>query len=265
MKVQTPLIELDDLIKLVNLVILTGKVKNGRSVSVLLISDPETGKTQILELFMNLEPILWANDLSGKVLATDVARKVEEGKTHIIIPDLLKVLGHQKIVVRHTMTMLNAIMEEGLKAVLFYGTQIEFKQPVRCGVIAAITKDAFAARERHWKSIGFVSRCLLVSFKYSPDTVRKVHEHIKDGFPLKTMQIITGKPTKVDIPREIAEKTKDLVLARTPFGTGFRLHKQLRLLLQAHALYSGRSKVIMADFEEVRRLSKFMNLKFHEV
>jgi len=57
-----------------------------------------------------------------------------------------------------------------------------------------------------------------------------------------------------------AEKVQDLAIARTPFSTGFRLHKQLRSLIQAHALYSGRSKAKMEDFEEVRRLSKFMNL-----
>jgi hypothetical protein len=51
------------------------------------------------------------------------------------------------MVVRNTMTMLNAGMEEGLKNVMFYGTRKEFKEPVRFGVIAAITRDAYMARE----------------------------------------------------------------------------------------------------------------------
>jgi hypothetical protein len=58
---------------------------------------------------------------------------------------------------------------------------------------------------------------------------------------------------------------QDLAIARTPFSTGFRLHKQLRSLLQAHALYSDRERVIMEDFEEIRRLSKFMNVDFNEI
>jgi hypothetical protein len=126
----------------------------------LLVSDTEMGRTQILEVFMNLKPVIWANDLSAHIIVDEIAPQIEKGKTHILIPDLLKVLGHQKTVTRNTMTMLNSIMEEGLKNVMFYGTRKEFSHPVRCGVIAAITRDAYKAREQYWRSIGFVGRCL---------------------------------------------------------------------------------------------------------
>ena len=231
----------------------------------LLIADTETGKTQILEVFMNLKSIIWANDLSAKIIVDVVAPQAEEGKTHILIPDLLKVLSHQKIVAKNTITMLNSIMEEGLKNVMFYGTQREFKNPVRCGVIAAITKAAYRAREEHWKGIGFVSRCIPVSFAYSDATKLKIHEHIRDGFPAKMIEIITDTPTSVEIPAEIARRVQDLAIAETMSSTGFRVHKQLRALVQAHALYRGDTKVKMEDFEEIRRQSKFMNLDFCKI
>lgn len=265
LKVPTRLIGVDDLIKLVNLALLTGRVKNAKPISMLLIGDTETGKTQILEVFMNLKSVVWANDLSAKIIVDEVAPLVEKGKTHILIPDLLKVLSHQKVVARNTITMLNSLMEEGLKNVMFYGTQKEFKHPVRCGVIAAITKAAFRAREEHWKGIGFVGRCILVSFSYSDATKLKIHEHIRKGFPAKTIDIITGRPTRVEIPARIARRVQDLAIAETPFSTGFRVHKQLRSLVQVHALYRGRSKVTMEEFEEIRRLSKFMNLDFSKI
>jgi hypothetical protein len=265
LKVATRLIQVEALIKLVNLAILTGRVKNAKPISMLLIGDTETGKTQILEVFMNLKPIIWANDLSAHVIVDEVAPQVEKGKTHVLIPDLLKVLGHQKVVTKNTMTMLNSITEEGLKNVMFYGTRREFKHPVRCGIIAAITRDAYRAREKHWKSIGFVGRCIPVSFSYSDQTKLKIHEHIRKGFPARMIEIITGRKTNVDIPSSIAEKVQDLAISRTPFSTGFRLHKQLRALVQAHALYCGRSRVKKEDFEEIRRLSKFMNLDFNQV
>jgi len=265
LKVSTRLIEVDDLIKLVNLTILTGRVKNARPVSMLLIGDTETGKTQILEVFMNLKPVIWANDLSAKIVVDEVAPLVEKGKTHILIPDFLKILGHQKVVTRNTITMLNAIMEEGLKNVMFYGSQKEFQHPVRCGVIAAMTKPAFRAREEHWKGIGFVGRCTLVSFSYSDATRSKIHEHIREGFPAKMIEITTGKRTPVEIPAKIARRIQELAIAETPFSTGFRIHKQLRALVQAHALFRGDTKVKMEDFEEIRRLSKFMNLDFHQI
>jgi hypothetical protein len=39
----------------------------------------------------------------------------------------------------------------------------------------------------------------------------------------------------------------------------------LRSLVQAHALYRADKKVKMEDFEEIRRLSKFMNLDFQQI
>jgi hypothetical protein len=255
----------DDLIKLVNLALLTGRIKDGKRVSMLLVGDTETGKTQILEVFMNLKTVIWANDLSAHVIVDEVAPQVERGKTHILIPDLLKVLGHQKVVTRNTITMLNSIMEEGLKNVMFYGSRKEFQKPVRCGVITAITRAGYSAREKYWKNIGFVGRCIPVSFSYSEETRLMIHEHIRKGFPSKVIEIITGKSTKVEIPSGIAKRVQDLAIARTPFCTGFRFHKQLRSLIQAEALYSGRSKVTQEDFEEVRRLSRFVNLDFSQI
>jgi hypothetical protein len=265
LRVSTRLIEVDDLIKLVNLALLTGRLKNAKPISMLLIGDTETGKTQILEVFMNVKSVIWANDLSAHVIVDEVAPQVEKGKTHILIPDLLKILGHQKVVTRNTITMLNSIMEEGLKNVMFYGTRKEFKHPVRCGVIAAITRPAYHAREKYWKGIGFVGRCIIVSYSYSEATKLRIHEHIRKGFPAKTIEIMTGKKTQVEIPAKIARRIEALAIAETPFSTGFRVHKQLRALVQAHALYCGRTKVRMEDFEEIKRLSKFMNLNFHQI
>jgi hypothetical protein len=265
LKSQTGLIEVDDLIKLVNLAILTGRLKNGKRISMLIVGDTETGKTQILEVFMDLKPVIWANDLSAKIIVSDVAPQVEKGKTHILIPDFLKILSHQKVVARNTITMLSAITEEGLKNVMFYGSQREFKEPVKCGVIAAITKSGYKSREKYWKDIGFVGRCIPVSFSYSDETKMRIHEHIRQGFPARVIDVVAGRPTSVEIPSDIGVRVQDLVLARSAFSTGFRLHKQLRALVQAHALYLGRSLVTEEDFEEIRRLSKFMNLDFNTI
>jgi hypothetical protein len=265
LRVQTALIEVDDLIKLVNLALLSGRVKNGKIVSMLLIGDTEVGKTQILEVFMNLSTVIWANDLSAKIIVDEIAPRIEQGKTHVLIPDLLKVLGHQKVVVKNTITMLESGMEEGLKNLMFYGTRKEFAQAVRFGVIAAITRPAYRARENYWRGIGFVGRCVPVSFSYSDDTIRKIHDHIRNGFPAKIIEIITGRSVSVEIPAIIAERVQDLTIARTPFSTGFRLHKQLRSLVQAEALYHERNSVVEDDFEEVRRLSRFINVDFNRI
>jgi hypothetical protein len=110
-----------------------------------------------------------------------------------------------------------------------------------------------------------VGRCLIAFFSYSEEIKLKIHEHIRQGFPSKVIEIITGRSMNVEFPSRIAEKVQDLAVARTPFSTGFRLHKQLRAMVQAHALNCGHSKVRKEDFEEIRRLSKYMNLDFHHI
>ncbi len=59
---------------------------------------------------------------------------------------------------------------------------------------------------------------------------------VRDLLVQRTIEIIAGRPATVEIPAKIAEKVQDLAIARTPFSTGFRLHKQLRSLIQAQAL-----------------------------
>lgn len=69
MKIQNSLIEVNDLVKLVNLAILTGKLKNEKPVLILLVGDTETGKTKILDDFMNpLFSMYYGAQLLARVL-----------------------------------------------------------------------------------------------------------------------------------------------------------------------------------------------------
>jgi len=65
--------------------------------------------------------------------------------------------------------------------------------------------NGYNSREKYWNSIGFIGRCIPVSFSYSDATKFKIHEHIRKGFPSRVIQVITGKSTKVEIPSRIAE------------------------------------------------------------
>jgi hypothetical protein len=262
MRAVTTLIRADDLTKLVHLAILTGKVKNAQRVSMVIVGDTETGKSELLSVFMNLKSVIWANDLSGKIVVDVVAPEVEKGKTHIVIPDFLKVLSHQKVVVANTVTMLSSGMEEGIKNMMFYGMQREFKKPVKFGVITAITREAYRLRERYWKSIGFVGRCIPVSYSHSEKTQLKIHDHIKHGFPARTIVLLSRKPGTVEIRATEAEEAQKIAKSTKPFSTGYRFHKQIRALCQANALARGSPLVSRQDVEEIKHLSRFININF---
>lgn len=46
----------------------------------------------------------------------------------------------------------------------------------------------------------FEGRCVVVSWSYSDAAELKIHEHISNGFPTNVIEIITGRPTRVEIP-----------------------------------------------------------------
>jgi hypothetical protein len=88
-------------------------------------------------------------------------------------------------------------------------------QAVGCGVIAAITKDAYRAREKYWSSIGFVGGYIPISFSYWKATKLKIHEHIRTGFPFRTTGIVKRRPTKVEISSRIAKNEQSLAIGRS--------------------------------------------------
>jgi hypothetical protein len=263
--VKTSLIKVNDLIKLGNLIVLTGKVANAEPVSMLLVGAVGTGKTQILKVLAKLPSTIFVNDVSGKVLVQEILPEMEKSKTHLLIADMLKVLGHNRAVVQNTVSTLNSATEEGVENVMFYGNEKKFDRPVRFGIAVSMTAEEFITHRIPWRKIGFLDRCILVTYQYSPKTINMIHDHIAHGFPEREMPLIDHDPVKVEFDGNVADKVMGLVRGQAPFTTGFRFHKQLRALLQAHALYCGRSKVSMADFLEVKRLSKFINSEYREI
>ena len=79
------------------------------------------------------------------------------------------------------------------------------------------------------------------------------------------MEVMTGEPTNVEIPPELGLRIQELAIGTEPFSTGFRLHKQLRSLLQAEAFHNQRTIATTADFEEIVHLSRFMNLGYNPI
>jgi len=258
---------LDEIIELTRLCILSGKVRNKENpVSAILIGTSETGKSEIINIFRDLDNTIIANDLSGRMVVDYLAPKIlNEGKTHVLIPDFIKVLSHGKKVTQNCITMLNIATQEGLDNIVFYGLQKEFPKPVKFGVITAVTQEAYKVRKKYWEKIGFISRLMPISFTYSEATKRRIHEHIAKGSPKHYIELTKGKPRKIEIPKQYAEQIKVTSIAKSPFSTGFRLHKQLRLLAQTNALLNDRNTVNKEDIDKLLDYAKYIGTIFYEI
>ena len=148
--------------------------------------------------------------------------------------------------------------------------QLFKKENIRCGLITAIAKEELMDKRHRWASMGFMSRILPVSYSYTMSTVMKILEsivnreyHNEEKEKLK----LRKKEKKIELSPKIAEK---LLPFSVQFGKardiyGFRLQKQLQVLLQASALMDDRKTVNNKDLEKVLSLTRYMNLEFNAI
>jgi hypothetical protein len=135
--------------------------------------------------------------------------------------------------------MMNSLIEEGVVAMSTYATPglVTFKNPVKVGLITAITSDEFRDNRHNWKKKGFLSRTIPFSYSYGMSTINKVFESMLDLDYMNEHEI--KLPEKY--ARSILPSTT--MIAKAQQTHGYRLQKQFQALLQASALDRGRRSV----------------------
>jgi len=215
--------------------------------------------------------VIWASDISSKPLIEKVIPMVQQGKSHIVCPDLIKVLSHNPKVVNSLIGTINSLTEEGLKNILYNGQEKEYPEPVCCGFISAITPEELRTRERHWRNIGFMSRLLPISFKYNGHTIEEIHDNIQKemAYPEPEYEKMLKKSQYVTINPEVEGRMiRELALVQrtiTKNPTGFRIHHQIRAMVKAIALQHKRKEVTGSDITELQEMLQFMNFNYKEI
>jgi hypothetical protein len=162
---------------------------------------------------------------------------------HILIPDLLKPLSRKESTVKTFVTLLNALVEEGVASVSTYATRRTSEKHVKCGIITAITDTELKNQRHNWGRLGFLSRIVPFSYSYGMQTVRTVFNSIL-GLYLDESSIelkIAGKDKDIKLPKRYAQEIlpSATAIAQAQQTYGFRLQKQFQVLLQASALEKG--------------------------
>lgn len=269
--------------RLIELSLLSGYVKDDTApLSLILISYPETAKTSMILKF-DCPHTIETTDLSSKPIVDVIVPKLHKNELHhILIPDMTKMLAHRETTVKACIGFLNALMEEGIKHNLFFGQNYEFEDRKRCGLVTAVTFDFYYKMFRQWYSIGFVSRFLPVSFKYSNQTVIDIHESIKNNIIYDDIVKMKKIQTKhIEIPKEIGEwislqsqsiaekQSNESIRVKVQSGKqqritmevyGFRLHKQLRKLSKSIALSYKEKTVTWTHLNEMKSLLDYIRM-----
>lgn len=247
----------------------TAMLKKENPVSIILIAPPEHGKTEILKRFAFVNSVFMTTDFNTFVFQ-DFANEFQmKTKKTIVIPDFLRVVKKKYSVQSNSLTILNAITEEGWCGKLPLGQMID--KPVKANVITALTSDELADKRHKWSKLGFLSRFVPLSFSYNNSTKQQIREYIKDRIyrvdtPIE-LEIDLKNKIDVTLPKPMAEEIEHLAksIAIKDNFTGFRLQRQLQVLAMGNALSNKRNIVNEDDIKVLREISYFINFKFNKL
>lgn len=248
--------------EMVETTLLTGRLKEHSPVSLLLISEPEQGKTRIF--FETPCPsVIMLTDVTGKAIQ-ELCRQ-QADKTHFVINDLVAVLSHKQTVNKYTLSMINAMTEEGIAAVAFPG-QIEVFKNGKRGIVAALTTKMTRDGRAWWNKIGLTTRMVPFCFSHSEELTLKIKMAIDgDGTNLTAKEFkIPNLPIHVKMLPEITKQVRRLADKKSEeLGeVGYRRLTQFRALCRAHAILRGQWRNCTANHDDVeflKRIFPYMN------
>jgi hypothetical protein len=264
--------------KILQATLASGKLKDERPLSVIIIANPESGKTNTIRKYcLKSGNVFYTTDATAYGIIKD-SNKLEDFSsgeiTHIVIPDLLTCLGRKHDTVNTFIHFMNALIEEGVVNISTYATHIKGDIEARVGLITAITPTPFKDRRRHWGDIGFLSRALPVSYEYQLSTKIKIFEYIKSQRHLEEeleKLELPHEPQTIELPHEIANKIEpfalNLAASHSQFQQiyGFRYQRQLQTLVKALALLKGKNEVDDECIKELEKLADYINLDFNKI
>lgn len=254
-------INLAPIVQILQTAIWTGRLSDEKPVSVLLVAQQESAKTELLKYFRGTSTLRYISDLSSRGLLP-FRKDIESKKLrHIVLLDLVRVLNHGRTISERTIQTLASLMEEGESETSDAGGSQQWANFPKIGVLMAVTPDFFNSKRGRWRATGFLTRFLPVTFNYTPETIRKIHYAIKEGhhLPLPRPQAIPDGDCLITCAPEHSEalSRKAQELGERMKTYGFRYQRCLRALCKAHARMENRGRTNHKDLAKVLEWSEF--------
>lgn len=263
------LIKLEPVIEIVRAAIWTGRLSDEKPVSVMLVAEQESAKTEILKLFRNTTTLTYLSDLTSRGLDA-YKNDIEAGRLrHLVILDLVRILAHGRGVSERTIQTLASLMEEGESSIADAGGKQNWKNFPKIGALMGITESFFKARRGKWRQTGFMTRFIPVSFTYTSLTVDKIHMSIAaggklpEGFAEPIPEFACQVVCDEKFSGQISMRAKTLGTQMQTWG--FRYHRVLRALAKARARMQNRGFVKQEDIDKVMEWSEFFGDKVIEL
>lgn len=177
---QNPMLASEHIGKLIRASILSAKVKRPdiKPVSAFLIAPIESGKTSLALRNAGAKPLV-VSDVSGIGLLEALYQ--EKTVSHVIINDLAAVSGHKSSVSKLTISILNALAEEGCYKIALPRMGHLDLSGRHIGVLACCTPDLVDDNRTWWKRSGFTSRVLPIRYNHSLSLQIRIKQAIANG------------------------------------------------------------------------------------
>jgi hypothetical protein len=243
-------------------ILISSRVEGIRPLSGILISEVDTGKSETLKQFHGNPGLVVLSDATSFGLINNLISDISQGKiSHIVIPDLLKIMERSRRVASELIGLLNSLAEEGFTGALTYNLRILTDRPLYCGFLTALTVDRYHQAKQRWRRIGFSSRIIPLFFGYELEDLRRAQEdvlHERRVFhPIKLPKLGLEK---VECPSELRRELKriaDFAAKVNQDFTAFRTIRNVVGFVKSHARLRGDLEVKQEDLRFLRSLVPF--------
>jgi hypothetical protein len=241
------------------MIIATGAIQNARRQSVILISDPGDGKTELIDRFDENPQLACLSDMTSMGLER-VLRRAKRGEvTHLVLNELQKVFMRKASTWVATLGMLCQALEEGVKINMNRELPVDLGG-AQIGLIAGLTHDTAKQKSKLLRETGFWSRVAAVSWEMPQDELAEVMRAISDENRSDLTKVtvkLPDKPIYVAFPSALSRQFEDYVMKHMREYTVLRIFQRLRAVAMACAILEGRDQVHPVDVEKVVAFGRY--------
>ena len=195
------MLNVDTVSKIIRATLLSARVRAEqiKVVSLFLVAPFERGKTTMV-LKNKAKDSVVVTDISGMGMLREL--KDHPNATHLVVNDLTAVSGHRESVAKLSMTILNALAEEGSFTIAVPNMQDLNLQGRKVGIIACCTPKLVDDQRSWWIRSGFLSRMLVLRFDHSKKLKKAIMSAIENGHKENDPKAlrVPDFPVKVSFP-----------------------------------------------------------------
>lgn len=250
--------------ELVSLVLTTGAIQNCAPQSLLIVGEPGSGKTALVERFADEDDPSFnghsklVGQLSAWGLRNFLKLEAQRGVTHLIVPEFQTLFMRRQDTWAAVEGLLLQAMAEGVGD-FYNGPEAETYNKAKLGLVACMTRDAYMGIRMDFRKTGLGSRFLVVRWNR---TKRQIEDAIRRKSKGDFAQL-----GKVDLELPVVKRTvgiqanaTELIIGycRENFGSEMnRAYDRFVALTRAAALRRGARVATSTDWKSVMALSRF--------